>query len=164
LKHLRLALATMLAIMNSRTAASQRLEPGVAVRVRARRPEPSLIVGTFVRSGGGVLVLQRQNGGSMEMSWLDISQAEYRAGRASGVPYAIIGAITGALVSGVALDVLSKRGCTGTECKSIDFSPVIALGSFLGWISGAGVGYLLRPSEWLAIARPEGVGRGAGSP
>ena len=153
MKSLRMALAIMFAIGSSQTAASQRLEPGVAVRVRSILPEPSSIVGTFVRSGGGVLVLQRQNGGSMEMPWLDISQAEYRAGRASGMPYAIIGGIAGALVPGVALSVFKNRGCSGPECQNFDALPAIVLGSALGGVIGAGVGYLLRPSEWLAIAR-----------
>ncbi|CAN5898908.1 hypothetical protein BH11GEM1_BH11GEM1_14920 [soil metagenome] len=153
----------MFAIVSSQTAASQRLEPGVAVRVRASQPEPSLVTGTFVRSDGGVLVLQRQDGDRMGMSWLDISQAEYRAGRASGMPYAIIGGTAGALVSAVTLGVLWNRACSGPECKNIDPFGPIALGSFLGWAIGGGVGYLLRPSEWLAIARPEGVGRATGS-
>ena len=153
---MRLAFVFLVVLITSagKNASAQQVPPGVAVRIEARDSAGPLVMhGTFQRQARDTLLLTTTDFRPLAVPWKDIERAEYRDGRKTGAPYALIGGVTAGVITAVALNFFKDKGCTGPECGQVDFSALIVLGTALGSGVGGLVGYALRPALWRPLPR-----------
>ena len=153
---IRLVFVFLVVLLTSpgKTAFAQEVPPGAAVRLQTRDSVGPLVMhGTFQRQARDTLLLITSEFRPLAVLWKDIERAEYRDGRKTGAPYALIGGVTAGVITALALNFFKDKGCTGPECGQVDFSALIVLGTALGSGVGGVLGYVLRPAVWRPLPR-----------
>jgi hypothetical protein len=152
-----LVTVTLLAASTQQSGAEEADAPlGARVRVRLsalghRKP----LVGTVVQSDAQKLTLDLgAMGGTVVVPRESVAKLEFSRGKQSRSRGALIGAMAGALVTGV-LAATSHSTCTGDPpCLDLDFSSTYVLFGVGAVATGAAIGASVQPGEhWETVRR-----------